>query len=268
MTTNTQPPLPLFYQAPELLSSTVHGAWRLREGNCDFARATPFVPIVASEIAAASSAYPVVFAKDDAQPIAVTGIEQANLFIEDGRWDEDVYVPAYVRRYPFGFFATVNPDGFALAIDTLSDRIVRDGEEGAPLFENDAPTDLARQALGFCDAFQRDAEATRAFIDSVRAQDLLVDQRADVTLPDGVQRGIEGFQIIDAERFAKLADEVVVDWHRRGWLAFVHFHLASLARFQALLERRAKRATVAKMSHGDALAADLVDQLSPESEKA
>lgn len=251
----TEVPLPLFYKAPELLSLAAHGAWRLRDGDAAFAAETAFVPIVASEIAAAVSSYPVVFANGDAQPIVVTGIEQANLFVDEGRWAEDAYVPAYVRRYPFGFIATVNPEGFALAIDTASSRLQQEGQEGMPLFENGEPSELTRQALNFCDAFQADAAMTRAFTDALREQDLLIDQRADVVLPDGARRGVEGFQIVDADKFAKLDDAVVLKWHRKGWLALVHFHLASLQRFQALLVRRAARQTVAQLSQHDAMGA-------------
>lgn len=248
----TQVPLPMFYKAPELLSLAAHGDWRLRGGDVAFAAQAAFVPIVASEIAAAASTYPVVFANDDAQPIVVTGIEQANLFVDEGLWAEDAYVPAYVRRYPFGFIATVNPEGYALAIDTSSPRFGREGEEGTALFENDEPTAFTRQALNFCEAFQMDASATRAFTEALREQDLLIDQRADVVLPDGARRGVEGFQIVDAERFAKLDDALVLDWHRKGWLALVHFHLGSLQRFQALLVRRARRQDAAPTSPGDA----------------
>lgn len=253
----TDVPLPLFYKAPELLSLASHGDWRLQDGDVAFAAQTPFVPILTSEIAAAAPAYPVVFANGDAQPIVVTGIEQENLFVAEGRWAEDSYVPAYVRRYPFGFIATVNPDGYALAIDTASARFVREGEAGSALFENGEPTEFTRQALTFCDAFQADAAATRAFTDALREQDLLIDQRADVVLPGGVRRGVEGFQIVDIDRFGKLDDAVVLDWHRKGWLALVHFHLASLRRFEALLLRRAGRQTVTPVSQEDANAPEI-----------
>lgn len=73
--------------------------------------------------------------------------------------------------------------------------------------------------------------------------DLLIDRRADATLPDGRKLGLEGFQIVDAEKFAGLADDVVLDWHRKGWLALVHFHLSSLERFSALLTLQAARAS-------------------------
>jgi len=229
--------LPLFYRDPQPLSSAAHSEWRLRDGDVGFAADTAYAPIVVGELAAASAAYPVLFSGETAQPIVVLGLEQANLFVVDGRWDVSAYVPAYVRRYPFGFIATVNPEGFALAIDAGSDRIVRAGEEGAPLFEDGKPSELTRQALSFCDAFQGEASATLAFGQALKAQDLLIDRRADATLKDGRKLGLDGFQIVDVERFNALPDDVVVDWHRKGWLAMVHFHLASLDRFRNLLDR-------------------------------
>lgn len=197
------------------------------------------MPIVAGELVAAARDYPVVFAADSAQPVAVLGLERRNLFVEDGHWAQDAYVPAYVRRYPFAFVATANPDGFALAIDSGSERVAKSGTTGAALFEDGQPSELTRQALAFCDAFQSDAAATNAFTDALKTQGLLIDRRADATLPDGRKLGLDGFQIVEAEAFGKLADDVVLDWHRKGWLALVHFHLASLDRFSALLNRQA-----------------------------
>lgn len=232
--------LPLFYREPQPLSSSVHAAWRLKDGDLGFAAEAPYVPIVIGELAAASRDYPIVFAAGDAQPIAVLGLERRNLFVEDGQWDRDAYIPAYVRRYPFGFIATVNPDGFALAIDAASDRVAQSGDDGAALFEDGKPSELTKQALSFCDAFGREVDATKLFAAALREKDLLIDRRADATLPDGRKLGLEGFQIVDAEKFAKLEDEIVLAWHRQGLLPLVHFHLASLERFSGLLSRQGR----------------------------
>lgn len=247
-------PVPLFYSAPEPLSADAHGSWRLGEGDFAFAAETPFVPVVVGEIAPAMHAYPIVFSAGDAHPIAVMGVERENLFVTEGSWAVGAYVPAYVRRYPFGFIPTINPDGFVLAIDAAADRVRKEGDEGTALFENAEPSELTRQALAFCDAFQGQAMATRAFADALVAAELLVDRRADVQLPDGRTLGLEGFQVVDADKVAGLPDETVVEWNRNGWLALVNYHLASLDRFPSLLARRAARTTVAETSpeHGEA----------------
>jgi hypothetical protein len=55
-----------------------------------------------------------------------------------------------------------------------------------------------------------------------------------------------GFQVVDQARFTALPDTVVLDWHRKGWLALVHFHLASLERFVDLLAREGASDTAAE----------------------
>ena len=171
--------------------------------------------------------------------IAILGLERRNLFLDDGRWASDHYVPAYVRRYPFGFIATTDPDGFRLAIDVGSERVGQSGTEGTPLFEDGKPSALTAQALEFCNAFGRDAAVTQLCSVALKEKDLLIDRRADATLPDGRTLGLDGFQIVDAQKLAALDDETVVAWHRSGLLALIHHHLASLDRFQSLLNRQA-----------------------------
>lgn len=232
--------LPLFYREPQPLSSTIHAGWRLKDGDVSFASETACVPIVASEFTPASRHFPIVFAAEDNSPVAVLGLEQRNLFVTAGTWDENVYVPAYVRRYPFGFISIDGPDGFVLAIDAASDRVVRSGNDGTALFENGKPSPLTQQALAFCGAFQAEAAETRAFCNALDAAGLLVERRADAVLPDGRRFGLTGFRVADVEKLDKLEDAVVVDWYRKGWLALVHAHLASLDSFKLLLSRQSQ----------------------------
>ncbi|SNT19929.1 SapC protein [Sphingomonas laterariae] len=243
------PLLPLFYKNPQRLHSEVHAGWRLKSGDASFAAGTPFVPIVASELAAAARSYPVVFAADSAQPIAVLGLEQGcNLFVADGKWAADAHVPAYVRRYPFAFTVTEQPAGFALVIDKGSDRVAEGGAEGEPLFVDGEPSAFTKEALEFCAAFGRDADLTRLFASALHEKDLLIDRRADATLPDDRTLGLDGFQIVDAAKFAALDDETVLAWHKQGLLALVNFHLASLERFRSLLDRQALRSVTGPSS--------------------
>jgi len=228
-------PLPLFYREPEALSSKVHGQWRLKGGDLGFTADSHVAPLVVAEFAKAMRWYPIVFVAGAPSPVALLGLERRNLFVADGAWTPEAYVPAYVRRYPFGFMATSDEDRFALAIDTASDAVARDGEEGEPLFVDGQPGPLTLDALKFCDAYRGEAAATAAFCAALAEKDLLVDRRADVTTPDGRRFGVEGFTLVDSERLAALDADTVVDWHRRGWLGLIYLHLASLGRFDDLM---------------------------------
>jgi hypothetical protein len=241
--------LPLFYRAPEALSLERHENWRLKEGDYGFAAATPYVPVVVGEFVAAARHYPILFADAAVpSPVVLLGLGEDNLFVADGAWAEGMHIPAYVRRYPFGFVATDDAEQFALIADAGSDRFAASDEEGVAMFEDGKPSALTRQALEFCEAYRRDAAATGAFCAALKASDLLVPRRADVTLPDGRKLAVDGFLVIDGEAFAALDDATVVNWHRNGWLAVIHYHLASLDHFNALLVRQGARAAAAEPS--------------------
>jgi len=65
------------------------------------------MPLSLAEFGPASRDYPIVFVSADEgktfNAVAVLGLQSMqNLFIlTDGTWDRRVYLPAYVRRYPF-----------------------------------------------------------------------------------------------------------------------------------------------------------------------
>ncbi|WAC49186.1 SapC family protein [Asticcacaulis sp. SL142] len=235
--------LALFYKNPQPLSAQLHGHWRLREGNVGFAADTAYIPVTLSEFALVVRDYPLLFAQSTAAPLALLGLERQNLFVSDGMWEDHAYIPAYVRRYPFSTIRLEDDKGFAMVVDTESERLVKDPacEDGVALFDLDEPSSFTRQVMDYCEAFHREALATQAFSEALKAQDILVDRRADLTLPDGKILGIDGFCIVDAERFSKLDDHVIVDWHRKGWLGLISFHLASLERFSNLMKRNSAR---------------------------
>lgn len=231
---------PLFYRTPEPLSSDHHAGLHLREGDYRFAADTAFVPLLAAEFGPASHHYPILFADGDVvAPIALVGVDEGNLFVgDDGQWAPGAHIPAYVRRYPFGSVDLADEGKFALVIDTASDRASRDEAAGMPLFEDGRPAALTQRAFAFCDAFRSETIETRAFCEALERAQLLVDRQADIALPEGGKRAVSGFKIVSFEAFRALDADLVLEWHRRGWLALVQFHLASLDRFAALLDRR------------------------------
>lgn len=230
------PPWPLFYRRPVLLSSHEHAEWRIRPAGVGFAARSHSVPVVAGEFAAASRSYPLVFAGREHMPMALLGLQaDRNRFVDGDDWAAGAYVPAYVRRYPFVFVQMGEPEGYALAIDAEADMVVTSGDDGRALFEGGQPSELTRQALQFCESFTREDRATRQFTAQLAAQGLLLERTANITFPDGRKASIDGFHVVDTDKFATLSEEVIVQWHRNGWLSLVHFHLASLARFTDLM---------------------------------
>lgn len=244
------PAQPLFYRSLEPLNATLHSALRLKAGDFSFAAETPSIPIVVSEFAQASRHYPIVFASSDATPHVVLGVEHRNVFLDAGQWAQGTYIPAYARRYPFGYLR-IEGDRYILGIDFECGNLVEN--EGEPLFEAGQPAGITQRALGFCEAFHNEAEATLAFMRALENRNLLIERRADVVLPDGRNLALNGFKVVDAERFAALDAPTLAEWHTHGWLALVTLHLASLDRFPELLSRRSNDPADSLTQHSDGL---------------
>lgn len=233
---------PLFYKKPEALNAGAHGDLRLRPGSdFAFARPTNSVAITASEFGAVCRNFPIVFASDEPYPAAVLGLDTGNLFVDEaGKWAENSYIPAYVRRYPFAFIAFDEGKQFALGVDRDCPRLVTKDEEGAvALFEDGKASALTDEALRFCIAFQNDHALTVNFGKALKEQNLLVEVQYAAPIAAGKYVALKGFQVVDPTRFQNLPDAVVVDWYRKGWLALIQYHLMSQDHWAALTARLA-----------------------------
>src|SRR5689334_13677227 len=136
--------LPLFYNAIEPLNATQHGNMKVRTilRMAQVAQ-THAIPVTVDEFTLVQRHYPIVFSVGDTPiPIALMGLnEGVNVFLdEDGRpRDTNIYIPAYIRRYPF-LLARLRPDSdeLSLCFDPTANA-VGDFEEGQALFEGDQP---------------------------------------------------------------------------------------------------------------------------------
>jgi hypothetical protein len=237
---------PLFYRQPLPLQSDKHANWRLRPGSLAFAAETNAIPAVIGEFGMAAQHFPILFTGSDATPIVAVGLARNNLFVTDGKWADNTYAPAYLRRYPFVFMQSDEDGNFLLALDADSEQVNQGvSDEGEPLFVDGKATELVDNAMKFCADFTREHEQTRQFSAALKAQDLLVERSIDVTLNGGEKMSVNGFQVVDVEKFEKLPDDIIVAWHRNGWLASIHHHLSSLARFNALVQRQSEQVAAA-----------------------
>ncbi len=235
--------LPLFYRRPVPLSAERHGGKSMvGEADYRFAAEATAVPVNTVEFTMLTKHYPIVFAPESPPtPLAVLGLKQGrNLFVDkDGAWRPRSYVPAYVRRYPFIFMTGPDQLQYVLCLDEGSDLVVDDG--GRPFFDGDGkPTDLTQNALKFCSAFQGLFEATREFGAALAEHDLLVENRADITLKGGDRMQLGGFKVIDEGRFNALPGEVFLEWREKGYLPLVYAVFASASNWGHLVDMYAE----------------------------
>jgi hypothetical protein len=177
--------LPLFYNGLEPLSSTAHSNFSTRAAeSAPFLAATHAIPVTVDEFVSVQRFCPIVFSVgDNPVPLALMGLnEGVNVFVDnDGKLLGEMYVPAYVRRYPF-MLARIRPDAdeLSLCFDPESG-LVGEYEGGNALFADGQPTETTQAILKFCEEFEMSAQRTNAFMDELKmvAEEKLRELRGD-----------------------------------------------------------------------------------------
>lgn len=229
--------LPLFYKNPEPLDAKRHANLALRKNfGLGFTKGVNAVPVTMIELPQICHAYPIAFSPDEnATPVAILGLrDNENLFVNDkGEWNSDIYIPSYVRRYPFIFSEQAGGDQLTLCAE-INDNVTEENGEQR-FFEADGqPTSLAKNALEFCKSYHAAAQQTIAFGQDLHKAGLLVERSAEIIVPGGQKINFSGFRIIDEEKLSKLDEKTFLDFRKKGWLPFIYAHLFSGAQWPRL----------------------------------
>ncbi|MEG3145837.1 SapC family protein [Sphingomonas sp. RT2P30] len=244
MASAPQSSLPLFYNALEPLSSEAHAAYKLRQADsAPFFVGQHAIPITTDEFVPAQRRLPIVFTVgDDAIPIALMGLnEGVNVFVgDDGKLsDANVYVPAYVRRYPF-MLAKLHPDAqeMSLCFDPTAPTIGA-FDDGQPLFDGTQPSQVTKDVLSFNEQFEQAGARTANFVKELREMELLMDGEVTIQAEGYEQPFIyRGFQIINEEKLGELRGDQLRKIHKSGMLPLIYAHLFSLSLMPDLFNRQ------------------------------
>lgn len=236
--------LPLFYNTVEPLNVTQHGKMKVRKllKMAQIAK-THAIPLTVDEFTMVQRHYPIVFSIGEKPiPIALMGLnEGVNVFMdEDGRLlDNNFYVPAYVRRYPF-LLARIRPDSdeLSLCFDPSANAI-GDFEEGEPLFDRDQPSPATQAILEFCEQFEAAGQRTAAFMEDLLKSNLLMDGEVAIQ-PEGYQQPFiyRGFRMVDEEKLRELRGDELRKMNQNGMLPLIYAHLFSLTEMRAVFGRQ------------------------------
>ncbi|MFL6708514.1 MAG: SapC family protein [Massilia sp.] len=236
----------IFYERPVALNPERHGKTKLAlTGDFSFSRATNSVLITATELADASASFPVLFVGTPAEGFglaAMVGLkDRDNLFVnDDGKWDAESYLPAFVRRYPF-VLAEGGPvaDELTVCVDEAFAGL--NTEHGEALFDDKgAPTPMLQGAVDFLRLFHDEMLRTHAFAQRVAALDVLVPKNVEVEHA-GAKQVVEGVYIVDTERLHALDDATLARLVRSGDMQLIDAHLMSLKMIPRLISRLERR---------------------------
>lgn len=225
--------LPLFYQGLAPLSSELHGNYRARAmDKAPFLTNVHMVPVTSDEFIPASRVYPIVFSDTPTPvPLALMGLnEGVNVFVDgDGALINQVYVPAYIRRYPF-MLARLSPEAtdLTLCFDPTSEAVGA-FEDGDPLFDGDKPSAATQNVLSFCQQFEEAGLRTQNFVEELVKLDLLMDGEFSIQ-QDGVDKPFvyRGFKMVDEEKLREMRGDALRKIAQNGILALIYAHLFSM----------------------------------------
>ena len=236
----------LIYDRPVVLNRARHRNLRIAatEGDFHFAAALNSLPLAACEFARAACDHPILFAGNEPAnvvPAALLGLRAGeNLAVDaNGRWREDSYIPAFLRRYPF-VLAEKEADGegkdFHVCLDEAFPGL--GAEQGEPLFdESGANTPLLEAAMRFLQEYQAHLERTRELTARLAELDLLVPKVVQVQPVSGAGFSLDGLFVVDEARLHALKGRVLQDLLRSGHLGWIHVHLMSLVNVERLCRR-------------------------------
>ena len=216
-----------------------------------FVRDGAAIPISYSEFVPAGRHYPIVFISADGKAynaVVVVGMQaRENLFVADGRWAGDVYMPAYARRYPF-CMAKLSVNRVEQQNRLICVEQSALDENGEALFDaKGEATAKWRELERLLGEYEADLERVREMCEILADYGLLEPFTMQATLkPEkgGGSMQLAGMHRVAEKNIENLNAAQLKNLVRRGILARIYVHLLSLEHFARLLDRKAARKQV------------------------
>jgi hypothetical protein len=213
-----------------------------------FARNLNSIPISYTEFALVAREYPIIFTSGgdnrNFAPVAVLGMAAGeNLYDNNGKWASNVYVPAYVRRFPFCMTKVtldkVEQQNRLICVE----KSYLDERGGEAMFDaNGQPLEKWKEIERLLSEYEIDLERSREMCGILADYGLLepftmqakFNTGGDPLHLTGMHRAAEAkIEHLNASQLKNLV--------KKGILARVYAHLLSLDNFGKLLDRKATK---------------------------
>ena len=204
------------------------------------------------EFVPAGRHYPIVFIGDakSYSAVAVVGMNtKENLFISDGRWAGDVYMPAYARRYPF-CMAKVNVNQVEQKDRLICVEKSMLDDAGESMFDHEGkPSEKWKGVERLLAEYETDLERMREMCALLSDYGLLEPFSMQATLKQekgGGKMQLTGMHRVAEKNLENLNAAQLKNLMRKGYLARIYIHLLSLENFGRLLDRKGERVPAAQ----------------------
>lgn len=239
----------MFYKNPQPLTKDKHDKFGVKQINkpFEFMADQHFLPLTAPEFGAAAASFPIIFAGEERSPLAVMGIRSGeNLFVKEGQFEQDFYMPAFARRYPFVLAGDQANDRFVVCVDESAECVTNKGPQ-QKFFDGGDTSAFTKEAFQFLQNFERDRQATQQMINTFKELDLFEQKEMNFQgqNPDGspaARQKIADYFAITEDRLKALPAEKLKEFTDNGYLAVAHAHMVSLGNWQRLVNMTLRRA--------------------------
>ncbi|RYX90328.1 MAG: SapC family protein [Comamonadaceae bacterium] len=254
----------IFYERAIALNRERHQKLKIqpKADHFSFAKSTNSVLVAASEFAAASREYPVVFVGQEGGPFTLAALvglnDKENVMVGgDGRWEPDTYIPAFIRRYPFVLAGPEGAEELTVCIDEAYDGLGED--KGEALFNADGTeTTYLKNVIEFLVLFHADMKRTAAFAAKMNELGLLT-AKVVTFEREGVKKTLEGAWIIDEAKLGTLSDAQLLELVKSGYFGWIYAHLMSLNNLARIAKRMDVRRLAAEQASGAPVATERVE---------
>ena len=208
------------------------------------------IPISYTEFSVACRDYPLVFTSGDEgksfAPVAVLGIADGeNLFLTDGAWDKNIYVPAYVRRYPF-CMARVNLDKVEQADRLICVEKAFLDDKGELMFDAEGKALAKWQPIEkLLQEYEADLERSREMSAILSDYGLLEPFAMQAQTNAGASMNLTGMYRVDEKKMEFLNASQHKNLIKKGVMGRIYAHLISIDNFARLLDRKVTKAAAA-----------------------
>ena len=207
-----------------------------------FASSLNAIYITSAEFVQSSRHYPIVFSYNKEQhsysPNIVTSLNSGdNQFVSaSGQWTTGVYIPAYMRRYPFCIVEIPDDDGIKKPLVCVDEAALI--KDAPPFFnKNNEPTEAWTHIETFMNEYETARQLTTSFTNRLAEHDLFEVFEAKAFGASGKRYHMTNMYRINEKKLQNLSGEVLSEFVEKKYMYFIYAHLISLDNFQYLLDR-------------------------------
>lgn len=200
------------------------------------------VSLTAAEYAQASASFPVVLVKNPESPhyrsVAILGLEAGeNLYYKDDKWS-GLSLPQSVGMAPFALGLDPDKENTLTVCVDIDSALVGEDKDLA-LFEADGKeSELLANVQNSLGRLYENEKMTENFIKELEENDLLQELELKIDLSNGEKKKLTGLFTVNEDKIKSLADDKVLDFHKRGLFVPMYAMLGSLGQINRLVQLR------------------------------